>query len=123
MNGRSLLQLFGLAAPPAPELRPYRPQSPGPPAGRSFPFGPIVTAAEYGSDFELWQANKLTITVRDNAVAVQLSRTQPPDPPEWDAPFIVDVGPYSHVGSFGYFRFKDATAGAHATVQGTAFSE
>lgn len=124
MNSRrSLLQLFGLTAPPPPELRTYRPPAIDPPQGRSLPFGPLTTDAEYGPDFELWQGNKLTVIVDTNDVVVQLSRTQPPNPPVWDAPFVVPLGPYSHVGPFGYFRFKDAVAGQHGGVQGTAFSE
>jgi hypothetical protein len=120
---RARLERLGLVAPPAPNLRSYRLQSPGEQQGRTRPFGPIVTAAEWGDDLELWGGNKLTVTVDGFDVYVQLSRTQPPNPPVWDAPFPLGLGPYSHVGPFGYFRFKDRIPGSHGTVEGAAFSE
>ena len=124
-RGRSLLELFGITKPPPPgaPLRAYQLPAIAPPQGRSLPFGPLTTTEEYGPDFELWQGNKLSVVIDTNPVTVQLSRTQPPNPPEWDAPFTIPLGPYSHVGAFGYFRFKDAVAGAHGGVQGAAFSE
>ncbi len=124
MTIRDRLQRLGLVpTPPAPVYRTYTPRAPDAPQGRAQPFGPEVTAADWGTEHELWSGNKLSVTVDGNPVYVQLSRTQPPHPPVWDAPFALGLGPYSHVGPFGYFRFKDRNAGQHGTVEGAAFSE
>lgn len=87
------------------------------------PFGPVQCGDDWGTEFELWHANKLSLTVTSNAIYVQLSRTMPPNPPVWGGPIILQTGPYSHVGPFGYWRFKNRSAGLAGLVEGTAFSE
>lgn len=120
---RDQLVRLGLARPPAPIFRTYVPRPPGKPEPRELPFGPVACTDEWGTEFELWQANKLSLNVTANAVQVQLARTMPPNPPVWGGPITLQTGPYSHVGPFGYWRFRNRSAGLQGVVEGTAFSE
>jgi hypothetical protein len=89
------------------------------------PFGPQSVGDDWtpAKPFQLWHATKLTVLVGANPVMVRLSRSQPPEPPEWDYPFTLAPGPWSHAGPFGYWQFRNAQAGAAAVVQGAAFRE
>jgi hypothetical protein len=87
-----------------------------------------IAAQSVGDDwtlhpFQLWGATKLTIWVGGNPVEVQLSRDQPPDPPTWDDPIPVSVGPWSHAGPFGYVRFRNFFKGAAGTIFGALYAE
>jgi len=95
---------------------------PAPPRSRGFKN--FVTAPDWNEPpFELRDANKLTLQVAANAIELRFSRTQPPEPPTWDYPIPVLVGPYGHSGDFGYWQLRDATAGSHGAVTGAAFAE
>lgn len=125
MSVRDRLQQLGLVKPPPPvrRYRTYTPRAPGDPEARELPFGPFQTADDWGPDLELWRGNKLSLNIVGNTIQIQLSRTMPPAPPSWGGPIALQPGPYSHVGPFGYFRFRSRSAGQPATVEGTAFSE
>lgn len=92
---------------------------------RTQPFGPLPVGDDWTpvQPLQLWHATKLTVRVGANQVQVRLARTMPPDPPEWDYPLTLDVGPWSHSGPFGYWQFRNAVAGSGAVVTGAAFSE
>lgn len=120
---RQRLVRLGLVAPPAPIYPAYRPRPPGDPEPRELPFGPLECTDEWGTELELWHANKLSLTVSANAVYVQLARTMPPWPPVWGGAIVLQIGPYSHVGPFGYFRFRNRSPALVGVVEGTAFSE
>lgn len=99
-------------------------QLPEPPA-RARPFGPTAVAdsRELAAVYQLWGATKLTVRVVGNPVFLQLSRTQPPEPPVWDEPVPIDVGPYGHGGPFGYWRFYNQVPGQGGNVAGAAWAE
>jgi hypothetical protein len=127
---RQTAQRLGLAQPSTAErmqrlgLRPFTPAAPGPPEPRELPFGPLQLTDNWGAEFELWLGNKLTVYVRGtNRAQIQLARTRPPAPPVWGGPVTLDPGPWSHVGEFGYFRFRNGSPGLIALVEGTAYSE
>jgi hypothetical protein len=71
----------------------------------------------------LWRATKLSVNVATNAVRVRISRSQPPEPPEWDDAVPIPVGYWSHVGPFGYWQFENQTPGQVAVVSGAAYME
>ena len=110
---------------PPPSYPPWYPPKFDEPAPRSFPIGPLAIgdAWETAQLFTLWGANKLSIEAQNYAVYVQFSRTQAPEPPVWDPPVYVPLGPYSHTGPFGAVRFRNVNVGQVATVIGTIFSE
>lgn len=87
-----------------------------------------ITPQAVGDDwtpqpFSLWGATKLTLFVGSNPIEVQLAREQPPAPPTWDDPIPLSVGPWSHVGPFGYVRVRNLNPGAAAVVYGALYSE
>jgi len=101
----------------------WRPDQLPPAEPREFSFGPFSVGDDWGVPLELWRANKLTILVGANPLVVQLARQLPPQPATWGAPIQLNVGPWSHVGPFGYWRFRNLNPGAAAVVSGTAYSE
>lgn len=84
---------------------------------------PLALGDDWTEPFELWGARKVSLYAGANAVAAQLSRSQPPEPPTWDDPIPIPVGPWSHVGPFGYIRFKNLLPGQTATVYGALYAE
>ncbi len=87
-------------------------------------FGPLVTADDWQAvPYSLRGATKLTVSIAGNGVEVQLSRSQPPEPPTWDDSIPLSAGGWTHAGLFGHWRFRSQTPGAPATVSGAAFSD
>jgi hypothetical protein len=88
-------------------------------------FGPIAVTNAWGPEPPLscYRATKLSVDVSGVPIYVRLSRTQPPQPPEWDDPIPVPVGYWSHGGPFGYFQFRTQASGFNALASGAAFSE
>jgi hypothetical protein len=84
---------------------------------------PFALADDWSAPVALWGATKITLTVGGNPVDVQLSRDVPPAPPAWDDPIPVPVGPWSHLGGFGYVRFRNLTPGLVGTVYGALYAE
>ena len=87
-----------------------------------------ITPVAVGDDwtafpYSLWGATKITLNITGNAIEVQFSRDQPPNPPTWDDPIPIPVGFWSHVGPFGYVRFRNQRAGAIGTVYGALYAE
>lgn len=81
--------------------------------------GQVVTDG-WGEHFKLWRGERITVWVNTNAVYLQVSPTQPPDPPLWDDPIYLPRGEFSRATPFGYFRFKLAVPGQQATVHFSA---
>jgi hypothetical protein len=103
----------------------HRPDQLPPAEARTRSFGPFNVGDDWGPEppLSLWRGAKLSVNVERNTVLVRLSRTQPPAPPEWDAPIPVPVGYWSHGGPLGYWQFRNQTAGRVAVVSGAAYAE
>jgi hypothetical protein len=121
---RQIAERLGLARRPVVAALPgYRPPRLGAPEPRELPFGPVQTTDDWSTEFELWRGNKITVNVTGQTVQVQLARSMPPNPAVWGGPITLQPGPWSHVGPFGYFRFRSRTRGLPGLIEGTAYSE
>jgi hypothetical protein len=97
-----------------------------PPSGsKTRSFGPVAVAdtKEAAIEYELWGATKLTVNVVGAPVYVQLSRSTPPQPAEWDDPIPLPTGVWGHSGLFGYWRFWNQVPGTAGNVSGSAYRE
>jgi hypothetical protein len=83
----------------------------------------IVTGNDWGTEYRIYRGRSLTLWVAANPVFVQLASEMPPDPISWHSePIYLPIGPFSHPGLFGGFRFKSAVAGQPATINFSAYA-
>ena len=81
-----------------------------------------VVGDTYGEWFRVPRGTKISVWVgASGGVLMQLSRTQPPEPPLWEDPITIPASSrFARATSLGYVRFKNAAAGSAAVIDFTA---
>lgn len=78
---------------------------------------------EWTDPFAVWQGHTLTVLVSAAPANVQVSSTQPPNPPRWNNdPIELPPGEFSRARPFGYVRFKNANRGDPSRVVWWAYA-
>lgn len=83
----------------------------------------LVLADGWGEMFAVYGGRVLTIDINAQPIEVQLSSAQPPDRPLWTDPVRLKPGQWSRSRPFGYVRFRNAVAGAPASIDFYAYAE
>ncbi len=83
----------------------------------------VTVGNEYAGEYVCLRGSVISVQVAGNPVLLQLDDVQPPQPAMWwQQPIYLPVGPFSHQGDFGRFRFKNAVRGQPATITFSAYA-
>lgn len=83
----------------------------------------LVLSDGWDEEFTVYGGRVLTVDVNAQPIMVQLSASQPPDRPQWTDPVRLAPGQWSRSRPFGHVRFRNAVAGAPASIDFYAYAE